>query len=281
VALSTAALASGAAAGAKTVFYGGGALPGKGREQLLALSRTGAHRVTVLGNVADNGHLARCGAVFISKSHLLVHADRSFSASGPIIEGATGQSGTYRLKGRLKGSDEAVGTARATYTLGHAACDTGTIHWHVYAPSVGRGSGRLKSDAVYGGVTSQASGRADVRLPVMLRLDHARTSVVELTASINNFCQNDPSHANVASGVFNQYDLFIDKGRIHGGTAGQYPLSSTQTAYFTQEVHGSFTRHRITGDWKVTVVIKNNNDGSTADTCGGDTKTWQASRTGR
>jgi hypothetical protein len=263
----------------KTTYFGGGELPSVGWEQLISLARKGRHKVTFWGNLADNGNLEQCGAVLAANSDVTILPNGSFSASGAIMPGggASNQVGTYSVSGRFKGRDEAVGTARAKYTAGNTSCDTDVVYWHDYAPSVGLGTGHLARDAVFGGITSQADKQTKARFPIVLRLNHAHTKVAEVAAQLAAYCKKDPSHS--LRGVFTFDWIKVNKGRFHAAKSGHLS-TSTETVHFTTSIHGRFRRHRVTGDWKLTAVFRNNSDGSVADTCGGGNRTWQASRRG-
>jgi hypothetical protein len=260
-------LSSGAA---KRTYYGGGAIPSPKHEQLVSIVRTSTHRVDFYGGLADNGQPA-CGVAIAIKSHVAIRADGSFSASG-----TTDPKGQFQMSGHFTRRDGAVGTAHAKYTTGTTSCATGKIHWRVYAPSLGLGSGALARDAFYGGLTSQTSSRAKVRLPVALKVNQTQTKVSDIILASTDVCKN-PSHNRPDAQIF-AVDLPIQNGKFHHTGHGSYSLNDSETAYLTWTVHGRFKRHRVVGDSTVTIEVKNNADGTTVDTCGGDTKHWQASR---
>jgi hypothetical protein len=259
-----------ASAAAKRVFYGGGAIPSAKHEQLVSIARTSPHRLDFYGGFADNGQPA-CGVAIAVKSHVAIRADGSFSASG-----TTDPKGQFQMSGRFTRRDAALGTAHVKYTTGTTSCATGKIHWRVYAPSLGLGSGALARDAFYGGTTTQTSSYARVRLPIALKVNHAQTKVSDIIIASTSACKN-ASH-NRPDHQFFTSNLPINNGKFHHTGHGSESLSDSETAYVTWTIHGRFKRHRIAGDSKITIEVKNNADGSTVDTCGGDTKHWQATR---
>jgi hypothetical protein len=278
VALAIAGLAVGLSASAsraaqQTIYYGGGTILSPQHEQLVSLAKTSPHRLVFWSSLADNDHPSQCGAVSTPKTHVTVHADGSFSASGPT----SGQPGQFTMSGRFTRPGEAAGTARAKYTTGSASCDSGKSRWRVYAPSLGLGSGLLARDAFYGGVTSQTSKQLpSVHQPVLFKVNHDESKVIEITVTMTMVCKS-------GSDRYTDHDFFdlnlpIQHGKFHHNGHGSQALNASETAHFNSSLSGRFKRHRVLGAWKVSAVVRKNADGSVVDTCGGDTKHWQAAR---
>ena len=255
--------------------FGGGAIPTVFHEQLVSLRlNQDASRANAFALLVDYADVEHCGSIQLREDGFAfpVRDDGSFA-----VRTDDGRGGLLTLQGRFVRPDKAVGTVQATYKSGSVDCDTGEISWTAFAPSLGSGDGRQRAGAFYGGTTDQTSSTVHVRQPVALRLSPNGGKVAEIAAFIENSCQSDPT-SQVASNDFFEARIPIRNGSFNGTNTFELAADPGETVHFTSTVKGSFHRHRVTGTWKVTAVIRKDSDNSVVDRCGGDTKRWQAMR---
>jgi hypothetical protein len=261
--------------------YGGGALPPRpGTEQLVGLHvAAGGKRLTILANVVDIPHFQQCVPTpDVAARNVAIHRDKTFASRGSFESPELGYSGTYRFSGRFVRPDEAAGTLRVSYTAsdGTTACDA-TVRWHAWAPRLGAGSGIARGGALYGGITSQRSGTvAEVQEPLLLELAGNGRRVKRIAAPIDNRCKNGTRPG--VRFVFLGLSIPIRSGSFADSSSASVPLGSGQTAELTSTVRGSFHRHRVSGTWRTSIVIRDDTSGAVLDRCGGQLNRWQANR---